>query len=366
MKSFFSFLILLLAFVNLVSNSEVTYPFTLVHISGIFHEKQANQEMTLLTQGEKANPSLFKQLVLKEERTNELYFTRLTCFDKEEIYNYSYVNCTIDLSQIPAGFYKVTLFFYNNQDYKNNNMPPLLIHGDKKEEKEDKGQKLINVFSNITESNYEQLITFELKYKLFSPYSIKWLNIFNNRNEHFRNKLHCQYNTNTNYTCLVDFSKIKADIYVVEYLEVDFRYEDMSNIYPKGKVTIEVHEKPLKLLSINGNAQEGNYSMLNLTFNKNVNKNEFGGFYVFNDTDIFNLTRKEIFQYNDSSSIEVELDFKKVPSAYYHMGVIYKGHDWRFLDSKLYVFEKSKSHFKNFFMNLFSQNKLKTNLRKKK
>ena len=140
----------------------------------------------------------------------------------------------------------------------------------------------------------------------------------------------------------------------------------MSNIYPKGKVTIEVHEKPLKLLSINGNAQEGNYSMLNLTFNKNVNKNEFGGFYVFNDTDIFNLTRKEIFQYNDSSSIKVELDFKKVPSAYYHMGVIYKGHDWRFLDSKLYVFEKSKSHFKNFFMNLFSQNKLKTNLRKKK
>ena len=112
MKSFFSFLILLLAFVNLVSNSEVTYPLTLVHISGIFHEKKANQEMTLLTQGEKANPSLFKQLVLKEERTNELYFTRLTCFDKEEIYNYSYVNCTIDLSQIPAGFYKILIYYF--------------------------------------------------------------------------------------------------------------------------------------------------------------------------------------------------------------------------------------------------------------
>ena len=365
MKSYISFLILLLSFVNLASCSELTSPFTLVQASGVLREKQDNQEMTLLTQGEKANPSLFKQLVLKEERTNELYFTRLTCFDKEEIYDYSYVNCTIDLSKIPAGFYKITLFFYNNQDYKYNDLPPLLIHGDKKEE--DKGQKLIDVFSNLTESNYEQMIVFNLRYLLWSPYSIKWLNIFNNRNEHFRIKLDCKYNTNTNYTCIADFSKIVADIYVVETLEVDYKYEKYSTIYPKGKITIEMHEKPLKLLSIKGDAQEGNSSMLNLTFNKQVNKNEFGGFYIFNDTDIYNLTKKEIFQYNSNSSIEVKLDFKKVPSAFYHMGIIYKGHDWRSSDSnsKIYVFEKSKSFFKNFFMNLvWGQNKLKANLRK--
>jgi hypothetical protein len=124
----------------------------------------------------------------------------------------------------------------------------------------------------------------------------------------------------------------------------------------------------IKLLSIRGEAQEGNTTMLNLTFNGNVNKIEFERFFVFNNSNFIDLTFTEIHQYNNRSSIEVKLDFKNVPKGYYHMGFFYKGYEWRFHDSYLYVREKSYNpylNFKNFFLNLVgSQNKLKANLRK--
>jgi hypothetical protein len=141
-----------------------------VKTSGILHEKKDNQEIMLVTQGEKANPSLFKQLILKEEKTNELYFTRLTYYDKEEIYDYSYVNCTVDLSQIPKGFYKMALFFYGKENYKNNNLPPILIVGDKKDDKE---VKLIDIFANLTEYKREQFIKLKINKEVRSSYSLK-------------------------------------------------------------------------------------------------------------------------------------------------------------------------------------------------
>ena len=66
----------------------------------------------------------------------------------------------------------------------------------------------------------------------------------------------------------------------------------------------------IKLLSIRGEAQEGNTTMLNLTFNGNVNKIEFERFFVFNNSNFIDLTFTEIHQYNNRSSIEVKLDFK--------------------------------------------------------
>ena len=129
MKYYLSFLALFFSFVGLASSSEDenSLHFKLVQVSGVLHEKKSNQEIMLVIQGKKIEPSFFKQLVLREEKQNEIYFSKLTCDYKEQIYDYSYIKCQIDLSQIPGGFYKIALVFYNEEDYRNSLLPPLLI-----------------------------------------------------------------------------------------------------------------------------------------------------------------------------------------------------------------------------------------------
>jgi len=74
MKYYLSFLILLIAFIGLVSSLEDknSLPFTLAQVSGILYEKKSNQDIMLVIRGKKVTPSFFKQLVLTEEKQGEI------------------------------------------------------------------------------------------------------------------------------------------------------------------------------------------------------------------------------------------------------------------------------------------------------
>lgn len=134
MKYYLSFLIILFAFVGLVSSSKdkISSPLKIAQVSGILHEKKGDQDIMLVVEGKKINPSLFKQLVLKEEELSEIYFSKLICDYKKETEDYSYIKCLIDLSKIPKGFYKIAFFLYDNEKYKNSKIPPILYSEMKK------------------------------------------------------------------------------------------------------------------------------------------------------------------------------------------------------------------------------------------
>ena len=370
MKSYFSFLILLFAFVGLVSSSEEdNSPFRLVQASGVLYEKKSSQDIIFIAQGKNINPYFLKQLVLREERLNEIYFARLNCHDKEEIYNYTYVKCKIDLSKIQKGFYKMAVIFYANEDCRNNNLPPLLILGDGKIDDE---LKLTSVVSNVTEYNKNQRIELTFNKKVDYPYQIRNLFIQNNRSQHYQVPLFCNYRNGTNnttYQCEGDFSKIGGDIYFIERLEYNYNYT-----YPSRNITLEVYGQSLddfKLLYIDGQIQNENTSRLNLTFKGNVVGSEFGKFYLFNRNSSYSyrLYNQMIRQIN-RTLIEVELEAYNVSAGYYNLGFFYKGYDWRFSD--VYVYVKDYSYyphwnFTSFVLNLFGgQKRQKINLPKKK
>ena len=370
MKSYFSFLILLFAFVGLVSSSEEdNSPFRLVQASGILYEKKSSQDIIFIAQGKNINPYFLKQLVLREERLNEIYFARLNCQDKEEIYDYTYVKCKIDLSKIQKGFYKMAVIFYANEDCRNNNLPPLLILGDGKIDDE---LKLTSVVSNVTEYNKNQRIELTFNKKVDYPYQIRNLFIQNNRSQHYQVPLFCNYRNGTNnttYQCEGDFSKIGGDIYFIERLEYNYNYT-----YPSRNITLEVYGQSLddfKLLYIDGQIQNENTSRLNLTFKGNVVGSEFGKFYLFNRNSSYSyrLYNQMIRQIN-RTLIEVELEAYNVSAGYYNLGFFYKGNDWRFSD--VYVYVKDYSYyphwnFTSFVLNLFGgQKRQKINLPKKK
>jgi hypothetical protein len=365
MKSYFSLLILLFAFVKIVSGlEEDNYPFKFVQASGILYEKKANQDIMFVAQGRKVNPYLLKQLVLREEKRNEIYFTKLNCQEKEEIYDYSYIKCKIDLSKIKKGFYKMAVFFYANDDYRNNELPPLLILGDKEEDEE---LKILNAFTEAIEYSKSQEIHILFNKKVEYPNRIKNIFIHNSRGQRFQVPLYCDDGNVTNYTnyeCEGDFSKVGEGMYVIDYLEYNYNYT-----YPARNISIVVYRQKiqeLKLLSLKGEILEGNVSFLNLTFNRDVNGSEFGRFYVYSQNTTYSLYKRMIRQYN-RTSIEVELESYNITSGYYNFGFYYKGYNWRFDNIYVYVRENSYYpwNFRNFFLNLLgTKNKPKAKPRK--
>ena len=62
MKYYLSFLIILFAFVGLVSSSKdkISSPLKIAQVSGILHEKKGDQDIMLVVEGKKINPSFFQ------------------------------------------------------------------------------------------------------------------------------------------------------------------------------------------------------------------------------------------------------------------------------------------------------------------
>ena len=335
MKYYLSFLALFFAFVGLVSSSEDenSLHFKLVQVSGVLHEKKSNQEIMLVIQGKKIEPSFFKQLVLREEKQNEIYFSKLTCDYKEQIYDYSYIKCQINLSQIPGGFYKIALLFYDEEDYRNSLLPPLLILEEKKEEDV---LRLVDTIPNITEYYKYQEIKLIFNKDLFWTSKIKALYISNNKSEQFKIYLGCigVGQSKKIAKCEGDFSEIGGGLYSLD--KVEAYYYNIE--YPIRNITIRVKERPmydLKLLNIYGDTYQSNMSML-LVFNGDVLFQYFTSFYLFNSSKRFDVAHSNLQQYK-RDGISVDFDFKRVPVGSYNMGLFYRGYDWRFHNISLNI-----------------------------
>ena len=104
-------------------------------------------------------PSSIKQVIIKNEEKMEIYPIKLTCDYKKEILFNTYVKCSIDLTNVPGGLYKIILLIYNNMHHSINNMLPFLVLED---DSPDKPLQLLDIitYENITE--YDDLIKLKL------------------------------------------------------------------------------------------------------------------------------------------------------------------------------------------------------------
>ena len=285
----------------------------------------------LVIRGKKVTPSFFKQLVLTDEKQGEIYISKLTCDNKKEIFDYSYIMCRIDLKKIPKGFYKIALLVYGIENYRNKNFPSILVLEDEKKEEK---LKLIDAFSNITEYYSDQEINLKFSKNIDRPNLIKNIFISNNRNQHFSIQLSCNYGPDhTVSKCNGDFSKVRGGMYLIERVQ----FSD-NDAHPSRNITIKINEQPmyeLKLLSLTRVAFQGN-TTLYLTFNGDVILNAFTGFYLFNLSSLFEASHRKIYKYN-KSTIVVDINFKNVPEGTYNIGLFYRGYDWRYHDKYITV-----------------------------
>ena len=89
MKYYFS--LLLFAFLGLVSSQNDTFPLDIAQVSGLLHERQDKQDAILIFPQTNINPSSIKHIIIKQERSPNVYPLNLVCNSTKELHPYSFV-----------------------------------------------------------------------------------------------------------------------------------------------------------------------------------------------------------------------------------------------------------------------------------
>ena len=211
--------------------------------------------------------------------------------------------------------------------------------GDKKEEPID----LVKASANIMEYMNYQMMELFFSSNNVNPKLLQYIKIANNVSELFNIKLNnCTKRKDNSISCIGDFRKIKANIYIIKKIKYD-----NQDIYVKKDIYLEVHQrgKPiddLKLLEIKGNTNRDVNNIVTLLFNKPVKRNDFSAFYLinrFNDT--FQIPFKVIKENTTSLIINLNLD-NIIPDMYF---IYFK------YAGKLYYYNRDK------FINIVDKNK---------
>ena len=150
--------------------------FNIAQVSGILYEKKSQQDVMIVFSRTNINPSSIKKVIIKNEEKMEIYPIKLTCDYKKEILFNTYVKCSIDLTNVPGGLYKIILLIYNNMHHSINNMLPFLVLED---DSPDKPLQLLDIitYENITE--YDDLIKLKLLFskRIEQAHTIKFLDL---------------------------------------------------------------------------------------------------------------------------------------------------------------------------------------------
>ena len=96
---------------------------------------------------------------------------------------------------------------------------------------------------------------------------------------------------------------------------------------------------------------------MNLTFNKEINSKSISNFKLYNETRIYDLNLPHINQLSQKI-ISVNFDFTHIPKDGYHLGMKYKGDEYKFSNILLNITEKYPNYIwnlKNTIYSLFKQ-----------
>ena len=177
----------------------------------------------------------------------------------------------------------------------------------------------------------------------------------NELDEQFEVAFFCKYGENFRIVeCNGNFDLIKADKYLITELFHSYRH-----VYPSKKIYLNVQgkgEAKLELLSIKGKIKQS-WSLLNLTFNKEINSKSISNFKLYNETLIYDLNLPHIKQLSQKR-ISVNFDFTHIPQGGYHLGMKYKGDEYKFSNILLNITEKYPNYIwnlKNTIYSLFKQ-----------
>ena len=235
--------------------------------------------------------------------------------------------CYIDLSYMSKGDYLINYFYYDRQRF-DDQYTLITIKGDeKKEENKTAKVELIGVISGGYEYSRDQNIILYFNNNATNINLIYNLTFSNKRNVSFSVPLECLFkDINNSVLCSADFSLVPADYYKVQSIIYNYSF-----LYPLYNIWFDVYnktkpkpvEEDIKLLYISGEAYK-NFSNLRLTFNKNVNPNDFD-FYLTNyhkSYQTFPIYHTYCEVYN--TSIECEFKFTNIPKGLYNIDYIYQ------------------------------------------
>jgi hypothetical protein len=138
------------------------------------------------------------------------------------------------------------------------------------------------------------------------------------------------------FECEGNFDKIRAGKYLISEI---FSYG--ATVYPTKNFYLNVKatkETKLELLSIKGKINYG-CSLLNLTFNKEINGVSISKFSLYNETLLYDLYTLNINQISETT-ISANFDFTHIPKGGYYLGMLYKGDEYIFSDIFLNITKK--------------------------
>ena len=354
MKCNLLFLILFFALTNLYSCAEdENSHFNIAQVSGILYEKRNQQDVMIVFPRTNINPSSIKQVIIKNEEKMEIYPIKLNCDYKKEILFNTYVKCTIDLTNVPSGLYKIILLIYNNMHHTINNMLPFLVL---EADSPDKPLQLLDIiYENVTESDYLIKLKLLFSKRIDQAHTVRFLDLNNFKNGTLRLPIVCDYGIDMSVLeCEGNLFNTKGGKYLVKDIDYGKGY-----IYPSKDIYILIQPKDnLNLVDIKGNTNKG-WSDLELKFNKRIDSDFISDFRLFNKTWSYDLFTPYINQSN-WDTVAVEFDFTFIPVGIYHLGMLYNGIEYNYSKVELNITDDEYPHFwnlKNVIYNLVNSKK---------
>jgi len=303
--------------ISIIPNNKIS----IIGTYGNLIEYEKNQQLLFVISNE-INADDFKYFELL--KGDKIYSQNTKCIKKNHLYLYV-INCTLDLSNLSFGKYKLQSFYYKNAKYDSNKTIEIFENN-------------FNIISDITLESfsgnikeYQESQNFGLYFsdRIQTPSRLKRMKIINEKSKKFNINLACNQEEHSyiGIKCISDFP-----LKVGNYQIINLLYYNSNGVYeiinPSENITFLINEDVLTLKRVAGEPHNEKFNLLELIFKEECYSKYFSKFFLrnVNSNEDYNLDYKFVDINKDRSVKSILFDLSEIPIGEYYVNFEYKRH----------------------------------------